>query len=180
MSRALASYIGERYGYLTVVDSLRTQSGVRKRGYFKVRCDCGSEKTILAHNLLQGRTKSCGCKTSELKGWNVRHGMCYTRIYKIYVDMRQRCLNPSNRRFYRYGGRGIKICDEWIEDFMAFYQWAISNGYRDDLSIERVNNNGNYEPANCTWATMEEQLKNRDFSQVGRNRKRAREAAINE
>lgn len=174
----LSHRIGERFGYLVVIDSYRKEVNGRRRGMLRVRCDCGTEKDVLAHNVLQGRTKSCGCKTSGLKGWNFKHGLHDTRIYQIYQDMKGRCLNPNNRRYHRYGGRGISVCEEWLRDFMNFYNWAMQNGYRDDLTIERIDNDGNYTPDNCKWATMEEQLKNRDFSRMGRKSKSESQPAV--
>lgn len=93
------------------------------------------------------------------KGY-IKHGFCGTKIYKKWEDMKSRCNNPNNRRYKDYGGRGIKICTEWLADFMNFYNWAINNGYQENLSLERINNNGNYEPNNCKWITMAEQMKN--------------------
>lgn len=91
---------------------------------------------------------------------NLKHGMCHTRIYKIYKHMRDRCYNKNYFQYYLYGGRGIIICDEWLNDFVTFYEWAIDNGYNDDLTIDRINTNGNYEPSNCSWVTIAEQNRN--------------------
>lgn len=167
--RTLNKHIGERFGYLVVTDVVRKTKGTKPRTYFVVRCDCGKTKEILAHNVKKN-IKSCGCKSNEMKA-HVKHGGWKTRIYQTYTDMKQRCLNPNNSRFHRYGGRGIIICEEWINSFETFREWAYNNGYEEHLTIERVNNDGNYEPNNCKWATMEEQLKNRDTSNMGGKRK---------
>lgn len=90
----------------------------------------------------------------------IKHGFCGTKIYKKWEDMKSRCNNPNNKRYKDYGGRGIKICNEWLSDFMNFYNWAINNGYKEGLSIERINNDGNYEPSNCKWITRAEQMRN--------------------
>lgn len=160
----LSENIGSRFGKLTVTDVYRKEMTNGRRTFFLVTCDCGTEKEILAQNVKNGSAKSCGCISNELKARaNYRHGLHKTRIYQTYTDMKQRCLNPNNSRFHRYGGRGIAICAEWLDSFTNFYEWAMENGYTDKLTIERVDNDGNYCPDNCKWATMAEQLKNRDF-----------------
>jgi len=91
---------------------------------------------------------------------HTKHGKRNTRIYNIWRSMRQRCSNPNTNRYSCYGGRGIKVCEEW-ENFSNFYEWAMRNGYEDDLTIDRIDVNGNYEPSNCKWATQKEQQRNR-------------------
>ena len=158
----LKDRIGQRFGCLTVIATERKEFNGRRRGFITFRCDCGTVKTVLSHNVLNCRTKSCGCKTSEFKS-NPKHGLHQHKIYKTYYGMKQRCYNPKNARYHRYGGRGIIICKEWLDDFMSFYKWSTENGFADDLTIERVNNDGDYCPGNCKWATMQEQLKNRSY-----------------
>jgi len=149
--------IGERWGYLVITGTVR-----RNRTYHIVKCDCGNTKEVLYQHLKKGKTKSCGCKSTEMKvKYSTKHGLHKSRIYQTYHDMKDRCSNPKNSHYHRYGGRGIVICDEWLEDFMNFYNWGMSNGYKDSLTIERVNNDGNYCPENCTWITNSEQQKNK-------------------
>ena len=171
--KPLKSYVGEKYGYITIIDyGYREYStgSKRRRGTLKFICECGNIKEVLAHNITQGSVKSCGCKTNEMKV-NIKHGLWKHRLYSTYTDMKQRCLNSNNKRYHRYGGRGIKICDEWLNDISVFYEWAMNNGYEDNLTIERINNDGNYEPSNCTWITLSEQTKNRDTSNMGVKKK---------
>lgn len=89
------------------------------------------------------------------------HGKRKTRLYRIWTNMKTRCINPNDPHFERYGRRGITVCDEWKNDFKAFYDWSMSNGYADDLTIDRIDNNGNYEPSNCRWVTVKEQNQNK-------------------
>lgn len=141
---------GRRYGRLVVIK--RGPNDSMGRTVWECLCDCGNQKAIRATSLAQGLTKSCGC---------LRHGLRGTRLYTIWADMKQRCGNPNNNRFRIYGARGISVCEEWARDFKSFYDWAMSHGYRNDLSIDRIDSDGNYEPLNCRWATASEQNSNR-------------------
>lgn len=149
---------GQKFGRLTVL----REAGRDKHGQtlWICKCDCGKETTVITQRLRSGGTKSCGCLKAE--GNNKKHGMCYSRINSIYRKMKERCLQENNARFSDYGGRGISICEEWLGNngFMNFYKWAMANGYADNLSIDRINNDGNYEPSNCRWVEARVQANN--------------------
>ena len=125
-------------------------------------CDCGNETDVVGSSLRNGNTKSCGCLIYNGHPMNsTTHGMSKERIYHIWKSMKQRCINPKNISYKNYGGRNITVCDEWKNDFMTFYNWAINNGYKNNLSIERIDVNGNYCPENCCWVTFFEQQSNK-------------------
>lgn len=149
---------GARFGRLAVLKVL----GERRHGHVMVECvcDCGNHKDIMLSSLTSGKTTSCGCYKKEyMSNKNRTHNKSKTRLYSIWCDMKRRCHNPSNKRYENYGGRGIKVCDEWM-DFLPFYEWAIKNGYKDNLTIDRVDVNGDYTPENCKWSTAIEQQNN--------------------
>ncbi len=132
---------GRRFGSLVALK--RIGSNEKGHALWECQCDCGKRIINLSNRLLTGNTSTCGCRNG--------HGMRYTRIYRTWINMKQRCLNPKEMHYKRYGGRGIKICQEWIKDFNSFYKWAISSGYKENLTIDRIKNDGNYEPSNCQW-----------------------------
>lgn len=150
---------GNTYGRLSVIKEVG-----RKRGaaLFLCQCECGKHKEITGGDLRSGKVHSCGCLKSEMRiEKNTTHGLKTHRLYSIYHNMITRCYNEKATHFDSYGGRGISICDEWKNDFISFYNWAIRNGYSDELSIDRIEVNGNYEPSNCRWATIQEQSVNK-------------------
>lgn len=160
---------GRRFGMLTVIgfaEDAVTSSGTHL-SQFRCMCDCGKEVNVRARYLKSGDTKSCGSHYNNL--FQKKHGMHGTRLYRIWCGIKSRCLNKNNKDYSHYGGRGIAVCDEWME-FLPFYEWAISNGYSDDLSIDRVDVNGNYCPGNCRWATQVEQQNNRTNNIIHKNR----------
>ena len=153
---------GEHFGMLTVICRLENSKGGSSR--WLCMCDCGQQAIVRTHGLTSGSTKSCGClrrKNMTALGYARKKYDSNSRLYHIWRGMKQRCLNKNAQRFKDYGGRGITICEEWRDDFQAFYDWATANGYSDDLSIDRIYNDKGYSPDNCRWATMEEQRNNR-------------------
>ena len=151
--------IGMHFGKLTVIEYVGTQPGSR-RALWRCRCDCGGEKIATTYLLTYGKSTNCGCTRRE-QGLHYIHGGTHTRLYRIWKGMKNRCYNPKQAGCDRYGGRGIAICDEWLHNFEAFRTWATSNGYQDDLTIDRIDNDEGYTPDNCRWVTYQDQIHNR-------------------
>lgn len=158
--------IGDRFGKLTVIGFERVKA--RKRGTTLkaiCQCDCGGTKSVILSSLAQGKTRSCGCLQKEtLISRNQKHGWSKTRLYREWKAMKGRCCYKKHEYFERYGGRGISVCEEWINNFGKFRDWALSNGYQDNLSLDRIDPNGGYCPDNCRWVSMEMQANNRTNS----------------
>lgn len=151
MPDKLIDITGQKFGKLTVLEyEGRNDNRVQ---FWLCKCDCGNESIVRSSNLKSGNSKSCGCSINDSRHKtnkaNTKHGKCNTRLYSIWSGMKSRCNYEKNDSFNDYGKRGISVCDEWEDDFQTFYDWAMRNGYSDDLSIDRIDNDGNYEPSNC-------------------------------
>lgn len=150
--------MGKRIGYLTVIKEAESQNGLAR---WLCKCDCGNEKIIAGAHLREGRISSCGCMH-----YKYGHGKTNTKLYNVWRTMKTRCGLKTSEKYERYGGRGIKVCDEWKKDFSSFYKWAINNGYRDGLTIDRIDNNKGYSPKNCRWVTALEQANNTSKNKI--------------
>lgn len=146
---------GSQFGNLTVIERIENSSLGAVRWLCKCKCD--AVRKVNSGNLKNGTTKSCGICSRN----GCTRNLSKTRIHRIWTDMKRRCANPKRQFYYRYGGRGIRVCKDWENSFLAFYDWSMVNGYSDNLSIDRKENDGNYEPDNCRWATSKEQFFNR-------------------
>lgn len=158
---------GQRFGRWTVLRYAGSHNGA---AFWECQCDCGTIRNVRASCLRSGESKSCGCFMVEVTvkengQKRFKHGMWGTRLYGIWHNMNQRCSPSCPKATYnRYYGRGIRVCPEWEHDFEAFAKWALSSGYNDSLSIDRIDNDGNYEPSNCRWVTEETQANNKSTS----------------
>lgn|SRR6185503_3088514 len=150
---------GQRFGRLLVL-SIVAERTKQNRIQWLCSCDCGKEWTVIGHNLTNGRQKSCPCRKNQLAAErHYVHGMVHKREYRIWSGIKKRCFNPKEPAYKNYGERGITMCDEWKKDFMAFYRDM--GPCPDGFTIDRINNDGNYEPGNCRWTTRVIQNRNR-------------------
>lgn len=149
--------INKKFNKLTVIEECEERK--RKEKQYKCVCDCGNITMVTGYSLRSGQTKSCGCLSKI--NHHKTHGKTHTRLYRIYNCMKERCYNKNAPQYKDWGGRNIIICDAWLNDFMNFYNWAVDNGYQDDLSIDRIDNDKGYSPDNCRWTDRTTQNNNK-------------------
>lgn len=155
----------QKFGKLTAIEY--------SQGKWRCICECGNTTYVTSYKLRSGHTVSCGCvrkkvaiengkkSAKRVSETHIIHGSTPKKLYRCWLAMKSRCNNPNNNRYATYGGRGIKVCKEWNESYETFRDWAFQNGWKEELTIDRLNSDGNYEPSNCRWSSQKEQQNNR-------------------
>lgn len=136
----------------------RVENDKQNKAQWLCRCDCGTKTKVRGYHLRRGDIVSCGCKR---KTQNLKHGKSNHKLFSVWWDMKRRCYNKSRSDYIYYGGRGIKVCDIWKDDFQAFYDWAKASGYEEGLTLDRIDNDKGYQPSNCRWVPMKVQNNNK-------------------
>lgn len=158
------NFIGQRFGRWVTTKfshySIIKTTGAKGASYFHCRCDCGNEKIVCIIALIANQSKSCGCLLREQNIARTKHGLYQHKLMKVWGSIKQRCNNSKNKAYENYGGRGIKMCKQWENSFICFYNWSIKNGWNENLSIDRIKVNKGYYPSNCRYITMNEQKHN--------------------
>lgn len=166
----LIDLTGQTFGRLKALcQGVTPDTTKAKEKFWLCQCECGNQTTVSGYQLRSGKTQSCGCITKERmkkvakEKPSKKHGLSSSRVYKNYYTMKARCYNPNHQKYEMYGAKGIMICSEWLGEngFLNFYEWAMNNGYQENLTIDRINNDGNYEPSNCRWTNSSLQGFNR-------------------
>lgn len=157
--KPIKDHTNEKYGRLKVIQFVKREN---RKSYWKCKCDCGKEIILPITYLTTGDTKSCGCLRKETSAQTQRKKAYIKnhRLYSIWIDMKRRCYNKDRNNYKYYGARGVKVCKEWKKDFRNFQDWALKNGYKDTLTIDRIDYNKDYQPDNCRWTTIFEQNNN--------------------
>lgn len=162
---------GQRFGRLIALEMVGADE--RRHNLWKCQCDCGEQVIVTATSLITGHTKSCGCLMRETVSKQfTKHGESKSRLHTVWMGMINRCEHPSHKGYQYYGGRGIKVCDEWRQSYEAFRDWALANGYdenapRNECTIDRIDVDGDYEPSNCRWADAKTQANNQRPRKIG-------------
>lgn len=169
----LDDMINNEYHYLKII-----KRDISNKDNVIAECKCGKKFSTNGYAVIKSRTKSCGCKkiedTIERNIKNKKHGLYKNKLYHIHNKMISRCHNPLNKDYKYYGAKGVVVCNEWKSEdkgVIAFYEWANSNGYEEGLSVDRIDSNGNYEPNNCRWITMSENIAKRNREHSKKNKK---------